>query len=74
MVPVRRSSVYHRSLGYGPGYGTGTGFLVFRPSTTEICAVDDMGVYGFDVGYYLPVVFLGLLSGILSHWFQRLHW
>lgn len=64
MVPIGRSSLHHRRLGDGAGHGARTRLPLLRPRTKKIGAEHDMGMYGFTIGDYVPVVFLGILVGV----------
>ena len=73
MVLSWRSGVHHHRLSYGHSHGTGPGFPILRPSTQEVRAIDAVVLYDGHLSHYLPVVFLGLLPGLLLHRRQRIH-
>jgi hypothetical protein len=59
---------------HGAGDGPRTGLLVLRLGSTEVCVVDDVGMYGSRLCYQLPVVLLGLLAYIFTYCAKWLHW
>ena len=74
MVPIRRSSVYHRGFGHGVGHDTRTRLPIFRPCTEKVGTQYDLGLYGLFHYRHIPMVLLGLLAGLLSHGNKRIHW
>ncbi len=74
MVPIRRPSIYYRGIGHGAGNGARSRLPIFWPRATEICPLNDVGMYGRWIRYDIPVVLLGVLVGVLADWAERIHW
>merc|ERR1712230_143848 len=73
MVLSRGPGLHSCLFRYGLGHGTGPGLPILRSCSTQVCPVYDLGVYGFFLDHYLPMVFLGLLSGFQRIRNQRIH-
>ena len=74
MVRSRRSSVHYHRLGYGRGHDTRAGISVLGASTTKVCFDHDMGLHGLLLRHHLPMVPLGLFTGIFCTREKRFHW
>ncbi len=74
MVRPRGSSIHYRSFGDGRGHDTRTRISILGTGTAKVCLNDDMGLHGFILGYYLPMVPVGLFTGILGARDERFHW
>jgi hypothetical protein len=59
---------------HGPADDPGTGLPILRTCKAEVCTVHDLGVYGFLLGYCIPVVFLGLLAGVQLLCYEWIYW
>jgi hypothetical protein len=73
MVPIRRPSIYHHSLGHGPGHGTGPRIFIFWFGETEIGPQLALGRDGLLFCHHIPVVPLGLFIGIFTQRIERFH-
>ena len=62
MVPIRRSSVYHRLGMHGIAHGTGYRLPLFRTVTKKISPIAHMGGDDVFLRRHFPVVFLGLFA------------
>jgi len=74
VVRRRRPGVHHRGLRHGADHDTGSGLPVLGTGAKEIGAEHDLGVYGFLLGYHVPVVLLGLLAGFQPICYQWIYW
>jgi hypothetical protein len=59
---------------YGVAHGSGPGISILGPRTTQVRALNDLGVYGIFLGDDLPMVFLGLFFGVQLLGDKWLHW
>ena len=74
MVRPRRPSIHYRGFGHGRGHDTRAGISVLRFGTAKVGLDDDMGLHGFILRHYLPMVSVGLFTRILSTRDERFHW
>lgn len=64
MVPIGRSSIYHRGFGHGVDHGPWPGLPLLRTRAKKVSIEHDMGVHGIMFGYHFPVVFMGIFLGV----------
>lgn len=74
MVHIRRPGIHHHCLCNGPGHDSRSRFPLLWSCTKKVGAEHDLGLYGLFLHHHIPMVLLGLLSGILTIRDERIHW
>jgi hypothetical protein len=74
MVPIWRPGVHYCGLLYGPGDDTWHRLSIFGSRTKEISTIDDLGVHGIIFHHDLPMVLLGILTGVLIDGHIGIYW
>lgn len=74
MVQSGRPGLHHRGFGHGVGHGTGSRIPLLGSCAKKVGTLTDLGLHGILLSHHIPMVLLGLFSGLQPVCYQRLHW